>query len=110
MLLTLQMIARYQWKLVMLAKVSKLQCRDILLIDGNDDVIIIKDVLTSGPILDRVVVDSTAPFRVLSECLKEVRVEEEHPIYRHFELIVKVSDTVSESCVFQIALLTRGRS
>lgn len=73
---------------------------DVLLIDGNNDVVVIEDVLAPGPTLDCGVIDSTAPFRVLSECLEEVRVEEEHPIYRHFELIVKVSDIVSESYAF----------
>ena len=80
MFLTLQMIARYQWKLVMSAAISKLQCMDVLLIYRNDDVIVIKDVLASGPALDRVIIDSTAPFRVLGQCLEEVRVEEVHPI------------------------------
>ena len=53
---------------------------DVLLIYRNDDVIVIKDVLASGPTLDRVIIDSTAPFRVLGQCLEEVRVEEVHPI------------------------------
>jgi hypothetical protein len=83
---------------------------DVLLIDGNDNVIAIKNILASGPALDRVIIDSTATLCVLGKCLKEVRVEEVHLGRRHFELIVEVSDTVSKSYVCLIVWLTRGRS
>ena len=63
--------------------------------------IVTEHIVASGPLLDRVVVDSTAPFRVLGQCLEEVRVEEEHPIYRHFELIVKVSDLSASPVYFK---------
>lgn len=80
---------------------------NVLLVDGNDDVIVIKHVIASGPTLDRVVIDSIATLRVLGKCLKEVCIEEIHLGYRYFELIVKVSDVVSESCVFQIVTYKR---
>jgi hypothetical protein len=83
---------------------------DVLLIDGNDDVIVIKNVLASCPALDCVIIDCTAAFCVLGKCLKEVCVEEVHLGRRHFELIVKISDTVSKSYVCLIVWLTRGRS
>jgi hypothetical protein len=83
---------------------------DVLLIDGNDDVVAIKNVLAPGPALDRVIIDRTAALCVLGKCLKEVRVEEVHLSRRHFELIVEVSDTVSKSYVCLIVWLTRGRS